>query len=434
MKRALFLSLAALALAGCGYRAPLYKSYIPVVEDTTAYPGVAPAYQELAALMEKDTGYSPKEGNTVTLFPDGLQKWEKLKEDLDYASESIYIDHYRFCADSLGSIVKRTLEEKAQEGVDVRVVLDKGANTREDREKLLTMRPSGVKLEYFYKPQMLIDHIWISKGFHRDHRKIVILDGQTAYVGGRNIQNEYFLEWRDADIRITGPVVKDITSVYEENQQRVAPDWGTAPVAKDLDKAARLDNIPEMKQYSDVTVQVVPDSPTDKNLPLRNCFEWAISHAKKYFWFYNPYTPPPASTLQALKDAAARGVDVRWIVPANNDVKLEKYMGESLYRELLEAGVRIYEWQGEVLHAKQFMTDDSLLIIGSSNLDNLSFFLNYEILTLVYNKEVTRDAAALYLKELWQNCEEITLDGVHKWSAIRKLRNWIIRTFGGPVG
>jgi cardiolipin synthase len=109
-------------------------------------------------------------------------------------------------------------------------------------------------------------------------------------------------------------------------------------------------------------------------------------------------------------------------------------MGESLYKELLEAGVRIYEWQGEVLHAKQFMSDDYLLIIGSSNMDNLSFFLNYEVVTLVYNRDVTRDAAALFLKELWQNCEEITLEEVQKWTAFRKFRNWFIRTFGGPIG
>ena len=196
-----------MALTACGYRAPMYKSYIPEVVDSTAYPGVAPAYQELAALMEKDTGFVPQEGNTVTLFPEGRKKWEQLMEDLDYASESIYIDHYRFCADSTGSIVAQILEEKAREGVDVRVVLDKGANTREDREKLVMMGSSGVKLQYFHKPQMLIDYVWLSNGFHRDHRKILILDGQTAYLGGRNIQDEYFLQWRDADIRITGPVV-----------------------------------------------------------------------------------------------------------------------------------------------------------------------------------------------------------------------------------
>ena len=94
-----FLLAGTLLLTGCGYRAPLYQSYIPEVKDTTEYPGVRLAYKELAALMEKDTGLEPTQGNTITLLPDGRQKWNILKEDLEYAEKAIYIDHYRFCTD-----------------------------------------------------------------------------------------------------------------------------------------------------------------------------------------------------------------------------------------------------------------------------------------------------------------------------------------------
>lgn len=437
MKRtALIITLLAgsLLLTGCGYRAPLYQSYIPEVKDTSAYPGVRPDYKELAALMEKDTGFAPREGNTVTLFPEGPQKWEMLKEDLEYADKSIYIDHYRFCADSTGSIVENILKEKARNGVDVRAILDKPANTKEDRAELATMRLDGVELDFFRFPVMLLDYVWPSSGTHRDHRKILILDGQTGYVGGRNIQDEYFFDWRDADIRITGPAIADLSAIYMENQERVAPALDPVYVAEDLPEAARMDNVPEMKQFTDVTVQFVPDSPTDKVLPLRNCFEWVLYSAKKYFWFYNPYTPPPASTLQAMKDAAARGVDVRWIVPGINDVKPAKWMGESLYKELLAAGVRIYEWQDHVLHAKQFITDDYLLGIGSANMDNLSFFLNYEVEALVYNEPATRNAASTFLSDTEKHCREITLEEVKNWSVFRKFRNWITRHLGGPVG
>ena len=423
-----------LLLTGCGYRAPLYQSYIPEVKDTSAYPGVRPDYKELAALMEKDTGFAPREGNTVTLFPEGPQKWEMLKEDLEYADKSIYIDHYRFCADSTGSIVENILKEKARNGVDVRVILDKPANTKEDRAELATMRLDGVELDFFRFPVMLLDYVWPANGTHRDHRKILILDGQTGYVGGRNIQDEYFFDWRDADIRITGPAIADLSAIYMENQERVAPALDPVYVAEDLPEAARMDNVPEMKQFTDVTVQFVPDSPTDKVLPLRNCFEWVLYSAKKYFWFYNPYTPPPASTLQAMKDAAARGVDVRWIVPGINDVKPAKWMGESLYKELLEAGIRIYEWQDHVLHAKQFITDDYLLGIGSANMDNLSFFLNYEVKALVYNEPATRNAASTFLSDTEKHCREITLEEVKNWSVFRKFRNWFTRHLGGPVG
>ena len=323
------------------------------------------------------------------------------------------------------------LRDKAREDVDVRLILDKGGHSRKRIQELYTLLPEGVKLSLFRKPVWFIDQVWPSKGTHRDHRKLVLLDGQTAYVGGRNIQDT---DARDADLRITGPAVEDLSAVYMENQRRVAPLLSPVYVEKDLDKAARMDNIPEMKQFTDVMVQVVPESPTDEVLPIRNCFEWTLAHAQKYFWFYNPYTPPPGSTLQALKDAAARGVDVRWIVPAVNGVKPEKWMGESLYRELLEAGVRIYEWQDQMLCTRQFLADDYLLALGSASMDNLSFFLNYELMALVYDENMTRYASYLFLSDLETHCREISLEEVLGWGAFRKLRNWLTRTLAGPVG
>lgn len=422
-----------LPLAGCGYRAPLYQSYIPVVQDTTEYPGVRPAYQALAALMEKDTGLEPTEGNTVTLFTDGQKKWDILKEDLEYAEKSIYIDHYRFCTDSAGTLVEGILREKARGGTDVRIILDKPANKKKHLEELSTLKEEGVKLDLFRRPVMLIDHVGANIATHRDHRKILLIDGQTGYVGGRNIQDEYFFDWRDADIRISGPAVAHLNAVYKENQDRVAPWLGSLHVEEDLEKAARMDNLPEMNQFTDVTVQIVQDSPDDKVLPLRNCFEWALYSAKKYFWFYNPYTPPPASTLQALKDAALRGVDVRWIVPGINDIGLMKGMGESMYKDLLEAGVRIYEWQGHVLHAKQFQMDDYLLGVGSANMDNLSFFLNYEVMALVYDEEATRFAAHTFLSDMENNCVEITPEEVRHWNLFRRIRNRLLRFLAGSM-
>lgn len=433
MKNPILLLLSALLLlAGCGYRAPLHPSYIPETPDGAAWTGVHADYRQLAALMTKDTGLEPTEGNTVTLCPDGLAKWEMLRDDLERAQKSIYIDHYRFCTDSLGSIVEEILRAKALQGVDVRVILDEGANTQEHLLELTTLKGNGVRLDLFRFPVFLLDYVWPAKATHRDHRKIVLLDGKTGYLGGRNIQDEYFLDWRDADIRITGPAVADLSAVYMENQRRVAPELDPVFVAPDLREAARAERLPQ--QFTDVTVQIVHDSPTDKILPVRNCFEWALQHARRYFWFYNPYTPPPPSTLRALKEAARRGVDVRWMVPAINDVAPEKWMGESLYRELTDAGVRIFEWQDHVLHAKQFMTDGALLGIGSPNMDNLSFFLNYEVMALVYDEAVTAHAADTFLAELESNCIEITRVDLRRWSVFRRVRNRLTRLFGGPLG
>ncbi len=423
-----------LLLTGCGYRAPLYQSYIPEVRDTTEYPGVRPAYQELAALLEKDTELEPTEGNTVTLLPDGPQTWNLLKEDLEYAEKAIYLDCFRFRTDSDGAAVESILRQKALKGTDVRLILDKGANSPENLTRLEGLQTAGAQLNTFYFPSLLLDKIFPAAGTHRNHHKMVLLDGQTGYLGSRNLQYEDFFDSKGADIRITGPAVAHLSAAYQENQDRVAPHLPPVHVSGQLEKAVSMDNLPEMKQFTDVTVQIIPESPADKKLPLRNAFEWMLYSARKYFWFYNPCTPPPASTVQALKDAAIRGVDVRWIVPAVQDKKVKKWMGESLYKELLDAGVRIYEWQGQVQHASQYMTDDYLLAVGSANMDNLSFFLNYEVEALVYDEKTTRYASYSFLSDIEQHCREITREEVARWFFFRRVRNWLTRHLGGPLG
>jgi len=417
-------------LAGCGYRAPMYKTVI--TEDQAQYKSIRPAYRELAALMTTDTGLPPTDGNTLSIFPDMQKKMDIMLEELRGAKESIYIEQYRFRQDSIGNIVADILKEKAADGLDVRVIVDKGASVKEDRIGLLGLQDHGIYSCLYYRPLWLLDYLWPAKGMHRDHRKIVLIDGHTGFLGGRNIQDKYFT-WRDCDIRVSGPAVKDMGVSFKLSQDEMSLDWPALKVTDETALRAVADTVPGLQQFRGKTIQIVPDTPWDKRLPIRNCFEWSIQHARRYFYFYNPYTPPPASTLQALKDAAARGVDVRWIVPANNDVPPAKWVGESLYKQLLEAGVKIYEWQGNVMHTKQFITDDYLTAIGSTNMDNLSFFLNMEVEALIYDEEVAASARALYLEELQTKCLPVTLDTVKHWNIFRKFRNWFARVTAGPI-
>lgn len=431
MKRAILAVPVLLTLGSCGYRAPMYKTVI--TEDPSRYTSIHEDYRELAALMTSDTGMPPTDSNTLCIIPDQRQKWEMLKGDLESAGESVYIDHYIFRQDSSGTILTDILRDKRAKGADVRIIVDKSAHNKEDKVKLESLNRDSIDTRFFYKPSWLQDFIWPSKAPHRDHRKIVLIDGQTGYIGGRNIQDKYFLSWRDADIRINGPAVNDLGAVYMENQQRVAPELPPVKVTPESARRAVSDTVKGVNQFRGKTVQIVPESPWDKHLPIRNCFEWAINHARKYFYFYNPYTPPPASTIKALKAAAARGVDVRWIVPANNDVIPAKWMGESLYKELLKAGVRIFEWQGNVLHTKEFISDDQILAIGSANMDNMSFFLDLEVEAIVYDSEMAVDARELYLEETRTRCLEITLDEVRRWNIFRRLRNNLSRLAVGSI-
>ena len=422
-----------LVLAGCGYRAPLHKSYIPVVTDTSRYAPVRAEYQELAALMEKDTELGLTRGNTVSEIADGQDNLDMLVKEFQQAKTSIYIEPYRFRLDTTGAMLAEILRQKTLEGVDVRLILDKSANKKEDRRELRKMRDIGARVYTFHRPQFWLDRRLPSLATHRDHRKLTLIDGRIALVGSRNIQDKYFCDWRDVDIRVTGPVVADLTEAFRRTQALVAP-RGPAPyVAPDLEGIARADTLPGKTQYYGVPMQVVPETPADRKLPIRNCIEWALAHAKEYFWFYNPYSPPPETTVQALCDAARRGVDVRWIVPGINDVGPEKGMAESMYEQLMDAGVRIYEWQEHTMHAKEYLSDDYLMIIGSANLDNLSLFLNYELVTVIYDERLCRRYAEIFLADLEGHCVEITPGQVERWPLRRRIRNWFIRLLGGAV-
>ena len=432
-KTGLFLA-CCLAAVGCGYRAPLHKSYIPQVTDSSRYAPVRGEYMELAALMEKDTELGLTRGNTVTEIADGKENLEMLVEEFQQAEKSIYIEPYRFRLDTTGAMLAEILRQKALEGVDVRLILDKSANKKEDRQELRKLRKIGARVHTFHRPQFWLDRRLPSLATHRDHRKLTLVDGRLAFVGSRNIQDKYFFDWHDVDIRVTGPVVADLTTAFGRTLALVAP-RGPAPyVAPDPEGMARADTLPGKTQYYDVPIQVVPETPADRKLPIRNCIEWALGHAKDYFWFYNPYSPPPETTIQALCDAARRGVDVRWIVPGINDVGPEKGMAESMYMELLSAGVRIYEWQEHTMHAKEYLCDDYLMIIGSANLDNLSLFLNYEMVTLVYDERICRRYAEIFLSDLEKNCVEMQWEKVRKWPVFRHVRNWFIRLLGGGMG
>ena len=289
MRKAFLTLLGGLLLAGCGYRAPMHQSYLPVVTDSTLYAGIRPDYQQLAALMEKDTGMKPVEGNTVSLVFEGQENLDKILEDVRAAQKSVYIEPYRFCLDSVGTTLAGILKERAAAGVDVRIILDKSANTDEDIKKLKKLRKDGAMVNTFHRPVFFLDR-WIPKlATHRNHRKLLLLDGATAYVGSLNIQDKYFFDWHDADVRITGPVLADLTEAFHGNQRNIGlHKQKPLYVAPDLEEKALRDTMPGLEQFFGVPVQVVPEYPTDRQLPTRNGLEWALNHAKKYFWYYNP--------------------------------------------------------------------------------------------------------------------------------------------------
>jgi cardiolipin synthase len=408
----------------------MHETVIPEAEDP-AFGIILPQYRELAATAAAGTGLPPTAGNTVSLIPVNSDRIAWMAEQLQKAEKSIYIEVFRYRVDTSGTRLYHILEEKARAGLDVRIILDKGANRPGDMRDLKKLRDAGARVELFRIPELLTDYILpYVLTTHRDHRKIVIIDGQVAYLGGRNITDYYFYKWKDMDICLSGPAVAQVTQVFQENWERVAP--GSPPVSLDAADTPVAGIAPPegVKQFSGGVVQILQDSPSDEKLPIRDAFELALESATDYFYFQSPYLPPPPSTVQKLKEAALRGVDVRWMIPGRNDVFIQKWMGETLYEGYLKSGIRIFEWKGEMLHSKQFIVDDYITSVGSANTDNLSFFLNYEVMAIVYDSGVARSAKENFLEDQ-KGCREILLKDVDEWGGLRILRNWFFRVLAG---
>ncbi len=430
--RCLFLA-AALLLTGCGYRAPLQKTVIPEAEDP-AFGIIRPAYRELAATVAARTGLPPTAGNQVHLIPVSTDRLEWMQEQLKQAQKSIYIDLYRFRLDSCGMLIYDILAERARAGVDVRIILDKGANRSRDLKAFRELEKTGAQVRIFHFPVFVADYILPPMAtMHRDHRKIILIDGELAYLGGRNLALYYFNQWKDLDVCYSGEAVAQITDVFQENWARVAPD--TPAVSREAVPGApeRIPAPEAVRHFSGKTVQIIPESPSDTLLPLRDAFELVLDQAKDYFYFQSPYLPPPESTLQKLKAAARRGVDVRWMVPAKNDVFVQKWMGEYLYKGFLKSGIRVFEWEGSMIHTKLYVSDDYITCIGSANADNLSFFINYEVSSIIYDEQVACCARQIFLEDQG-HCREIKMADTDAWDALRLLRNWLSMAIGHAVG
>ncbi len=396
-----------------------------VTEDPARFTQVREEYRPLAAMLSSDTGLDPTEGNSLSMLPDAQEYFDLLTSELRGAKKSIYLDFYRIRMDSLGRAVADILKEQAACGLDVRIVVDNIEAKKGDREVFAEIRQAGGIAEIY--PSILTAL--------RDHRKIAIVDDRTAYTGGRNIQQKY-LQWQDCNIRLQGPCVADLGQAYNEDQRRAAP--ALEPVSFEPAAPRIQSDSPEgsalqgLKIYSGKTVQIVPDTAGDRKLPIRNLYEWSIGNSGRYFYLSNPYAPPPASIARAMEDAARRGVDVRWIVPAINDEPVEKWIDEAMYPEYLKAGVRIFEWQEGRFHTKQFVTDDYLTVIGSANMDNLSLFMNSEVMVAVYDSQLATDMRDAFLSDCEVKCREVTLDEVRRWSVFRRLWNWFARVMAGP--
>ncbi len=366
-----------------------------------------PAYRPLAKLIRGcGEGNRLLPGNDFEIITSGLRKRELLLADLRNAKRFIHIEYFRFGNDEAGREVRDLLLEKAKEGVEVRLVHNNMIGRNIPASYWDEMEKGGIQIVHWTHIRLGFGK-WLMRINHQNHRKIVVIDGQVAYTGGMNLNDNYFYRWRDTHIRVTGPAVSRLNALFVESWYAC-----NARFNRPLDYYFCTEAIPNPEApLKGKTLQIMGDSADYPWPTTLLAYEWILASARDYVYLQTPYFAPPEAVLNTLKAAALSGVDVRLMIPRKNDTIFMGSINKSYYRQCLEAGVRIFERGGEFIHSKTFVADDYISSIGSANIDNRSFNLNYEVNTYIYDEETALRNKAIFEEDL-ALCREITLEEI----------------------
>ncbi len=334
----------------------------------------------------------PHAGNTVELHTTGEAAFAAVMAAIAGAERSIHISTLIIGSDDAGDAILAALQDKASAGVEVRLLIDAMFKFRANRRALAAFTRAGGKLAWF----MPVWHVpFRSRTNLRLHRKIIVIDGRTAIVGGMNLATEYMgpvpspTRWRDLSARIVGPAVDDLDVVFRA-------DWAFA--AHEEIPAATCS-----PARGDSAIQVIGSGPDVASDLIYDAFLSAVFEARTRLWIATPYFVPDEALARGCALAVRRGVDVRIIVPARSNHRTADYAGASYLRDLAAAGARICCYQRGMMHAKTILVDDTLAVMGSANFDMRSLFLNYEIsLFLTSLTEIA--AIAAWFDSTWTSC------------------------------
>lgn len=349
-------------------------------------------------------------GNRVRLLRDAKENYPAWLDAIKAAERYIHFESYIIHEDHAGWLFADALIAKAREGVHVRVLYDwLGGLGKSSRSFWNHLRAGGVEVRGYNPPRLDSPFGWVS----RDHRKTITVDGRIAFVTGLcvgrmwvGVPEKNIEPWRDTGIEVHGPSVAHI-------EQAFAQVWNMTGDDLPPDEIAVADAIP---RAGDVTLRVVATEPASAGM-LR-VDQLVATLAREKLWLTDAYYAGTTSYVQALRSAAKDGVDVRLLVPNASDIPLLKPLSRAGYRPLLEAGVRVFEWNGTMLHAKTAVADCNWARVGSTNLNVASWFGNLELDVVVEDVPFAIQMEEAYLRDL-ENATEIVLDARHKLRAPR---------------
>ena len=368
-------------------------------------------YEKLVKYNLQTSGAVLTEDNQVEIFTDGVEKFDDLITEMEKARQYIHIQYYIIKNDEVFQRMVPVLKEKVSQGVEVRILCDGMGGRFMPQKVWRDLKESGVMVGEFFPAFLGRLQLRVN---YRNHRKIVVIDGNVGYVGGFNIGREYisrdpkFGYWRDTHLKIRGSAVYSL-------QIRFALDWNYAAgenLFKDgwyfgLDKPEKEKNRSYKNEKQDVEIQIISSGPDASNRQIRNNYLQLFQGARDHIYIQTPYFVPDDAVLSALKMAAESGVDVRLMIPCKPDHPFVYWASYSYVGDLLAVGARCYVYEDGFLHAKAVMADGLVCSCGTANMDIRSFELNFEVNATIFDEETVMKMEAAFMQDL-ERCREVT--------------------------
>ena len=373
-------------------------------------------YLDDLAYLHINSGSYMTFNNKISHFIDGKSKFESLINDIRNAKEYIHMEYYIFRGDNLGNKIVDELTKKAKEGVEVRLLYDGMGNALLPKNFFKRLTDAGGHVIAFLPP-------FIIRLNYRNHRKICVIDGKIGYIGGFNIGDEYlglvkrYGQWRDTHLRVEGDCVDQL-------QIRFIMDWNFTSNQNQVKLEEKY--FPERKNFDGIRMQIVSSGPDTKWKNVRNGYFKMMNEAEYHIYVETPYFVPDDGILEALKVAALSGIDVRIIIPGNPDHLFVYWASMSYLGELLDAGVKCYQYEKGFIHSKAVFIDGAVSSIGTANMDVRSFGLNFEVNTFIYDKKFTEKMEQDFKNDL-KNSMEITKQWYRNRKLFFKIRESIAR-------
>lgn len=360
--------------------------------------------------------------NTVELLMNGHDKFIDLFEAIRQAKHHIHLEYFNFRNDSIANSLFDLLAEKVKEGVEVRAMFDAFGNSSNNRplkkHHLQAIRERGIEIVKFDP----IKFPWINHAMHRDHRKIVVIDGQTGYTGGMNIADYYINglpkigQWHDIHMRLKGDAVRYLQGIFLTMWNR--------ETGQHIGGPAYFPDVPQLPDSLSEEIAIVDRVPRETPRSISHAYTAAIESAQKSIRIVNPYFVPTKSIRKAIKGALKRGTQVEIMLPAVSDIPFTPEASFYISHKLMKKGARIYLFNGGFHHSKIMMVDSIYCTVGTANLNSRSLRYDYETNAFIFDPATTRQLNEMFERDM-QNSTPLTPEYWKKRSGWKKFVGWV---------